>query len=211
MSGGAMFEIEVIGKGGHGAMPHQTIDPIVCAAQMIVALQSTISRNLDPLDTAVFSIGTINGGSALNVIPQSVTFAGSYRFFKQETFEMLEQRIREIVEGVASAMGCTANIVIKFGIDPVINEDGVAKKARDTFTRFADKINVINQPWMASEDVGLLMSANPGAYLLVGSANNERGLNYPHHHPKFDFDEDVLPLSVGVMSAAIADYLITGE
>lgn len=211
MSGGTMFEIEVVGKGGHGAMPHQTIDPIVCAAQIIVALQSTISRNLNPLDTAVVSIGEIHGGTARNVIPQSVIFAGSFRFFREETHEMLSHRIREIAEGVATGMGCQANVVIKFGIDPVINEDGVAQKAQQTFDRFKEDVTVIHQPWMASEDVGLLMKENPGAYLLVGSANHERGLNYPHHHPKFDFDEDVLPLSVGLMSAAIADYLITGE
>lgn len=211
MSGGSMFEVIVNGRGGHGATPHQTADPIVCAAQIIVALQTAISRNLNPLDTAVLSIGMIEGGTALNVIPQAVKFAGSYRFFREETHEMLAQRIREIAEGVATAMGCSADVITQFGIDPVINAADVAQHAEATFSKFEDRVSVIHRPWMASEDVGLLMKANPGAYLLVGSANNERGLNYPHHHPKFDFDEDVLPLSVGLMSAAIADYLVTGD
>lgn len=208
MSGGTMFEIEVVGQGGHGAMPHQTVDPIVCAAQIIVAMQSVISRNLNPLDTGVVSIGTIQGGTANNVIPQRVTFSGSYRFFREETHVMMSKRIHEIATGIATGMGCTADVAIKYGVDPVINEEGVAQRAGETFSRFEDQVTVINQPWMASEDVGLLMKQNPSAYLLVGSANNKRGLNYPHHHPKFDFDEDVLPLSVGIMSAAIADYLV---
>lgn len=211
MSGASMFEIEVTGKGGHGAMPHQTADPIVCASQIIVALQSIVSRNADPLDTVVISVGTIHGGVARNVIPQTVTFEGTFRIFREETREMVSKRIHEIATGVATAMGCVADVRIPFGIGATVNEAGVAQRAKDVFSKFDDVMSVVEQPWMASEDVGVLMQQNPGAYLLVGSANNERELNYPHHHPRFDFDEDVLPLSVGLMSATIADYLITGD
>jgi amidohydrolase len=211
MSGASMFEIEVTGKGGHGAMPHQTADPIVCASQIIVALQSIVSRNVDPLDTVVISVGTIHGGVARNVIPQTVTFEGTFRIFREETREMVAKRIHEIASGVATAMGCVADVKIPFGIGATVNEAGVAQRAKEVFSKFDDVMSVVEQPWMASEDVGVLMQQNPGAYLLVGSANNERELNYPHHHPRFDFDEDVLPLSVGVMSATIADYLITGD
>ncbi|MYI41496.1 MAG: amidohydrolase, partial [Chloroflexi bacterium] len=105
MSGAGMFEITVHGKGGHGAMPHQTADPIVCAAQLIVALQSLVSRNVDPLDMVVLTIGTIKGGSARNIIPSSVTFNGSYRLFREETRGLIKRRIREIADGVCQAMG----------------------------------------------------------------------------------------------------------
>lgn len=207
MSGAGMFEITVTGKGGHGAMPHQTADPIVCAAQMIVALQSIVSRNADPLDTVVLSIGKIRGGSARNVIPQSVAFGGSFRVFREETRAMVAARIREIAAGTATAMGCRADVTLGAGIGAVVNDDEVAKHTRAVFAGMGDVVSVVEQPWMASEDVGLLMEGSPSAYLLVGSANHERELDYPHHHPRFDFDEDVLPLSVGLMSAVIADYL----
>lgn len=210
MSGAGMFEITVTGKGGHGAMPHQTADPIVCAAQMIVALQSIVSRNADPLDTVVLSIGKIHGGSARNVIPQSVAFGGSFRIFREETRAMIAARIREIAAGTATAMGCQADVTLGAGIGAVVNDDEVAEHTRAVFAGMGDAVSVVEQPWMASEDVGLLMEHSPSAYLLVGSANHERELDYPHHHPRFDFDEDVLPLSVGLMSAVIADYLQAG-
>ncbi len=210
MSGAGMFEITVTGRGGHGAMPHQTADPIVCAAQMITALQSIVSRNADPLDTVVLSIGKIGGGSARNVIPQSVTFGGSFRIFREDTRAMVAARIHEIAAGTATAMGCRADVTLGAGIGAVVNDDEVAAHTRAVFASLGDVVSAVEQPWMASEDVGLLMERSPSAYLLVGSANHERELDYPHHHPRFDFDEDVLPLSVGLMSAVIADYLQAG-
>ena len=122
---------------------------------------------------------------------------------------MIKQRIREITEGVAGAMGCRADVNFGLGIGPVVNDADVAGRAREVFAGLGDAVKVVEQPWMASEDVGLFMQRNPSAYLLVGSANHERDLDYPHHHPRFDIDEDVLPLSVGMMSALIADYLGT--
>ncbi len=207
MSGAGMFEITVTGKGGHGAMPHQTADPIVCSAQMILALQTIVSRNVDPLDLVVITVGKLEAGSARNIIPQSATFSGSYRLFREETRALVKRRIREVADGVATAMGCSAQVDFGIGIGAVMNDPAVAARARDVFGRFSDSVTVLDKPWMASEDVGLLMQNNPSAYLLVGSADNARQLNYPHHHPRFDFDEDVLPLSVGIMSALIADYL----
>ena len=210
MSGAGMFEITVTGRGGHGAMPHQTADPIVCAAQMITALQSIVSRNADPLDTVVLSIGKIGGGSARNVIPQSVTFGGSFRIFREDTRAMVAARIHEIAAGTATAMGCRTDVMLGADIGAVVNDDEVAAHTRAVFASLGDVVSAVEQPWMASEDVGLLMERSPSAYLLVGSANHERELDYPHHHPRFDFDEDVLSLSVGLMSAVIADYLQAG-
>ena len=207
MSGAGMFEITVTGKGGHGAMPHQTADPIVCSAQLILALQTIVSRNVDPLDLVVITIGMLEGGSARNIIPQTVTFSGSFRLFREETREMIKTRIREVADGVASAMGCRADVDFGLGIGAVVNDAEVTARAKNVLANYADSVSVVEQPWMASEDVGLLMQRNPSAYLLVGSANHERELDYPHHHPRFDIDEDVLPLSVGLMSAVIADYL----
>ncbi len=210
MSGAGVFEIEIRGKGGHGAMPQQTADPIVCSAQLITALQSIVSRNVDPQDLVVITIGTIHGGSARNIIPQTVRFSGSFRLFREETRELIKTRIRELAEGVAGAMGCQADVNFGLGIGPVVNDAAVASRTREVFARFGDAVKVVDEAWMASEDVGLFMQRNPSAYLLVGSANHERGLDYPHHHPRFDIDEAVLPLSVGMMSTLIADYLGAG-
>ncbi len=207
MSGAGVFEITITGVGGHGAMPHQTADPILCAAQVIVALQSIVSRNVDPQDMVVITIGTIQGGSARNIIPQSVSFTGSFRLFRESTRELIKTRMRQVAEGVASGMGCRADVHFGLGIGPVINDAAVTERARRVINAIGENLEVVEQPWMASEDVGLFMQRNPSAYLLVGSANHERKLDYPHHHPRFDIDEDVLPLSVGLMSAVIADYL----
>lgn len=210
MSGVGLFEVTVTGKGGHGAMPHQTADPILCAAQIVVALQSIVSRNVDPSDMVVVSIGQIHGGSARNIIPQSVTFSGTYRLFREETRDLIKTRIRDIATGIASGMGCRAEVDLGLGMGAIINDAEVTAHARSVFARLGDTVEVVDQPWMASEDVGLFMQRNPSAYLLVGSANHERGLDYPHHHPRFDFDEDALPLCVGMISAVIADYLGAG-
>ncbi len=207
MSGAGVFEITVTGKGGHGAMPHQTADPIVCSAQMILALQTIVSRNVNPLDMVVITVGKLEAGSARNIIPQTVTFSGSFRLFREETRELVKTRIQAVADGVAAAMGCRADVDFGLGIGAVVNDAEVAERAREVFARYDQAVSVVQEPWMASEDVGLLMQRNPSAYLLVGSANRERGLDYPHHHPQFDIDENVLPLGVGVMSALIADYL----
>ena len=172
-----------------------------------LALQTIVSRNVNPLDMVVISIGKLEAGSARNIIPQTATFSGSFRLFREETRELVRTRIREVAEGVASAMGCRADVDFGMGIGAVINDAEVSSRAREVFARYEGAVSVVDEPWMASEDVGLLMQRNPSAYLLVGSANHERGLDYPHHHPQFDIDEDALPLSVGVMSALIADYL----
>ena len=207
MSGAGIFEIIVTGKGGHGAMPHQTADPIVCGAQLILALQTIVSRNVDPLDMVVITVGKLEGGTARNIIPQTVSLKGSFRLFREETRELVKRRIREVAAGVASAHGCRADVSFPLGIGAIVNDAQVAARARKVFAGLGGQVTVVEQPWMASEDVGLLMQRNPSAYLLVGSANHERQLDYPHHHPRFDFDEAALPLSVGMMSALIADYL----
>ncbi len=207
MSGAGVFEITVTGKGGHGAMPHQTADPIVCSAQLILALQTIVSRNVDPLDLVVITVGTLEAGSARNIIPQTVKLTGSFRLFREETRELVKTRIQAVADGVAGAMGCRADVDFGLGIGAVVNDAAVAERARAVFARYDQAVSVVDKPWMASEDVGLLMQRNPSAYLLVGSANCERGLDFPHHHPQFDIDEDVLPLGVGLMSALIADYL----
>lgn len=209
MAGSGDFEITITGKGGHGAAPHMAVDPVVCAAQIITAFQSVLSRNVDPLDTGVLSVTRVHTGTANNIIPQVAVMGGTFRFFKNEVGDLIEQRIREIAEGVCGAMGCTAGFAIKRTTTAVANAPEVGAPVRAAF----EKAGISNTTFhsyrtMGSEDVGEFMSDIPGMFFFVGSANAERGLNYPHHHPKFDFDEAALPLSAGLLATAVAHYVI---
>jgi amidohydrolase len=209
MAGCGDLNIKILGKGGHGAVPDLAIDPMVCAAQIITALQTIVSRNLDPIDTAVVSVTQINAGTATNIIPESVTMAGTFRFFKQEVAELLMRRIREIVNGIATAMNCTAEVELRLLTEPVSNNLEVANRVRNAFVTMGQNVdNFRYERTMGAEDVGVFMNDIPGMYFFVGSGNEERDLAYPHHHPRFDFDEDALPLSVALLSAAVAEYVL---
>lgn len=211
MAGAGILRIRITGKGGHAASPHQTNDPIVCAAQVILALQTIVSRNLNPLDTAVLSITQVNAGTAFNVIPPEVELCGTIRTFKREVFDMVAARVHEISSAVASAMGCQAEVEATYEIDAVVNNSDVGQRVRKVFGQLVGEDKFFHERTMGSEDVGLFMDDIPGMYFFLGSANEKRGLNYPHHHPRFDFDEDVLPLGVALLSAAVGEYVLTGE
>lgn len=204
MAGSEILDITVRGKGGHGAAPQQTADPVLAAAQIISALQSIVSRNVDPLEQAVISITWMRAGEAHNIIPEEVNLKGTIRTFTQETRDLVLTRVEEIPEKVADALGCEAEVRTTKLTPPVNNDPslteavlGLAKKL------FPDaEIDQI-QRTMGSEDMAFLMESIPGFYLFLGSNNVERGLAAPHHNPYFDFDESVLPMGV-VMLAAMA-------
>lgn len=209
MAGISRFEIKIQGKGGHGAMPHETLDPIVCAAQMTLAMQTIVARNTDPLDSAVVSIAQINAGTAANIIPDTATIIGTTRVYTLEMRDRVAERIATIAEHTAAAMGCTAEIdMIHPGL-AVTNHDDVVKQATSVWRELGREDDFVETQTTASEDVGVLMDDIPGMYFLLGSGNAERDLAYPHHHPRFDFDEDALPLGVELLSAAVASYLVS--
>jgi len=209
MSAPSMFEITIKGKGGHGAMPNQTADPVVCAAQMIMAFQTIVSRNTDPLEQAVVSVATVKAGTARNVIPDSATLAGTIRTFSVATRDIIDTRMREIAEHTAAAMNCEAIVNLMHGGDAVVNHPEATQRVRAAFKKAGmSEENFLDERTMGSEDVGIFMTDVPGMYFFLGSSNDEKGLNYAHHHPRFDFDEDALPMGVALLSAAIAEYII---
>ena len=208
MAGISRFEIEITGRGGHGAMPHETIDPIVCAAQITLALQTIVSRNANPFETAVVSIGMLQAGTALNVIPQTATIAGTFRIFTEEMREIVKTRMTAIAEHTAAAMGCAAQIVIEDKMSPVLNDSTVMNRVRNAWEKLGQQDNFTFERTTASEDVGALMQEIPGVFFFLGSGNDEKELNFSHHHPRFDFDEDALPLGVATLSAAVAEYIL---
>jgi amidohydrolase len=208
MAGSSIISLKITGKGGHGAQPQLTVDPVVCAAQIITALQTILSRNVDPADTGVISITKVRAGEAHNVIPQTAELTGTMRAFRTEVRDLMTQRLQEIVDGVAAAMGCTAELKVDHLTIPVINDAGLADKLSRKFAQIVgeDKLDR-NIRLMVGEDVSYLMQGIPAMFFLVGSSNADRGLNFGHHHPRFDFDEDALPLGVALLSAAVGEYV----
>lgn len=209
MSGAEMFTIKLTGKGGHGAAPHTTVDPIFAAAQIVNALQSIVSRNVAPLETAVVSVTAIRSGDAFNVIPQEAEMKGTIRTFDVKVRERVLQRFEEIVNGVASSLGCAAQIDLKRVTPATTNDAAIAANVQETTRRVLPEatLNTGGFVTMGSEDMGFMLEKVPGCYFLIGSANRERGLNYGHHHPKFDFDEEALLHGATLMASAAADLL----
>ena len=209
MAGSSTFDLLITGKGGHAASPHFAADPVVCAAQLITALQTIPSRNIDPLESAVLSVTEMKGSDAYNIIPEQVELAGTVRAFKIPVRDLIEDRMKKFSASLCSALGCKAKFVIKHNTTPVANHPDVAPRVRAAFSRMMDPAKIVtNERTMGSEDVGLFMSDIPGVFAFIGSANAEQGLNYSHHHQRFDIDERVLPFSVALMATAIADYIM---
>jgi amidohydrolase len=207
MAAASDFVISITGKGGHGAVPQLARDPIVAGAQIVSALQTIVSRHADPLDHAVVSVCQFHSGSANNVIPEVATLTGTFRTFRREVRDLVEARMNEIVGGVARSLGCQADIQIVHHTEPVSNDAQAAARSRAVFQRLGCD-QFVYERTMGAEDVGYLMTDIPGMYFFLGSANSERDLDHPHHHPRFDFDEEALPLGVALLSAAVADYLL---
>ena len=209
MAGAEEFKIKIIGKGGHGAIPNLAIDPVVCAAQIISAAQSIVSRNVGPLETAVVSFTIVKGGTAFNVIPQEVMMEGTIRTFDPQVRNKVVNRFEEIVKGVASAMGCQAEVNVKQLTPALINAEHVTATVQESARRVLPQANHDNAPYltMGAEDMAYIQSKVDGCYFFIGSANTEKHLDYGHHHPKFDFDEQALISGAALMAAAAADIL----
>lgn len=208
MAASETFHILLSGFGGHGASPHQTIDPVFAAAQIISALQSIVSRNVHPLDSAVVSVTSVKAGDAFNVIPESAELRGTIRTYLPETRALVLRRFREIVNGIAEALGCSAEITLKEITLAVINDSTLAERVQQVAQMaLPNAVHLSDVRTMGSEDMAYMMQDIPGCYFFVGSRNDELGFNAPHHNPKFDIDENALPISAGLMAAAVYEFL----
>ncbi|HEY3475949.1 MAG TPA: amidohydrolase, partial [Anaerolineales bacterium] len=204
-----LFTIKVTGRGGHGAVPHATIDPIVASAHIITALQTIVSRNVAPLDTAVVSVTSVHGGTAFNVIPQEATLEGTIRTFEPQVRQKVLERFEQIVHGTASALGSQTDIIIKRVTPPLINDTSISERVQETARRILPDFDLRTAGYltMGAEDAAFLLEQVNGCFFFVGSANRERHLDYGHHHPKFDFDEEALVRGSALMAAAALDLL----
>lgn len=203
MAGCDELSIRIEGKGGHGGVPNLVKDPIVAAASVIMSLQSIVSRNLSPFESAVLSIGSIHAGTVSNIIPPNVDMLGTLRTYSSTGRELVLQRAREIVENVAAGMGCKGSLENRGTMPPLINDPEVTKVVLEASKSLSIDLQVDeNFRTGGSEDMSYYLNEIPGMFMFIGSANAEEGKNFPHHHPKFDIDESCLPVGIALMLEA---------
>ncbi|MCW6037803.1 amidohydrolase [Spirulina subsalsa FACHB-351] len=202
------FRCTISGKGGHGAMPHQTVDSILVTAQVINALQTIVARNVDPIQSAVVTVGKVQGGTALNVIADSAEFSGTVRYFNPDLADFFSRRIEEIVAGVCHSHGATYDLDYWRLYPPVVNDGGIADLVRSVaFEVVETAAGVVPEcQTMGGEDMSFFLQEVPGCYFFLGSANPEKGLAYPHHHPRFNFDESVLGMGVEMFVRCVEQF-----
>jgi amidohydrolase len=188
------FTARLIGRGGHGALPHRALDPIVAAAHAIAALQTVVSRSVDPIEPAVVTVGSVHAGSAANVIPAEARLAGTLRSFDGEVRRTLRRRVREVLDGSARAAGCRLEFELREGYPAVVNDAGAVEHARRAASAVFGPANVREPaPLAAAEDFAYFLERERGAFVFLGAGNAERGIVAPHHSGEFDIDEAVLP------------------
>jgi hippurate hydrolase len=182
--------ITIEGKGGHGAFPHLCIDPVMAGAQVILALQTIASRNVDPLDACVVSVTRFQAGTANNIIPQTAWLNGTVRTLRPATRAKVEKRIHEIAAGLAEASGASARVEYRRGYPPTINHEAQTDFAAGVARKVAGDAHVDanTPPTMGAEDFSFMLEARPGAFIFIGNGDSA-GL----HHPSYDFNDDVLP------------------
>ena len=209
MAGAEQFTIKLTGKGGHGAIPNATIDPIVAAAQIVDVLQTITSRNVAPLQAAVVSVTTIHSGTAFNVIPQEAELTGTIRTFDLAVRQKVLERFDQIARGVGEAMGCKVDILMQRVTPAVVNNDDIAGKVQSVAQKVLAESTLDTNAYltMGAEDMAFMQEKVPGCYFFIGSNNKEKHLDFGHHHPKFDFDEEALSRGAALMAAAVAEML----
>ena len=202
-----VFEVIVEGVGAHGAMPHQGIDPVVVAAQIVVALQPIVSRFTDPMDTAVVSTTQIHGGDAWNVIPQTVMLRGTVRTFKKDVQDRIEKQIEEISRHVAAAYGATIKWRYERRYPATVNSEHETELAAQAAVAVAgvERVNRNPTPAMGSEDFAFMLQAKPGCYIWVG--NGDRPGSCMIHNPGYDFNDEVLPIGATYWATLVEQQL----
>jgi amidohydrolase len=202
------LKIVIHGRGGHGGQPQRSADPVVAAAHVVTALQTIVSREVSPLQSVVVTLGSIHGGQAFNVIPDEVTLLGTMRTFDADLRRSLPDRVRRIAGGIAGGLNCRAEVEVKAGNPAVVNDARVTEIARRAAVRVVGEAGVVwPEPTMGGEDMAVYFEHAPGCFVFVGSANAEKGLDQPHHSPRFDFDEEALAIGCEFLLQAAAEAL----
>jgi amidohydrolase len=207
-AGANFFDLTVHGRGGHGAMPHETVDATLVASQIVVAWQSIVSRSIDPSQTAVVTVGKFTSGDAANVISAQAKLTGTIRAFDNKILAQLKTRMQEIAEGICQAFGARCELSFKTDLPPVVNSDEGAALMRNVASAIVGD-EMIGQitPMMVGEDMSEFLMRAPGCFILVGAAPGDPEEASAHHSPTFDFDERMLPTGVALLAGAAIQYL----
>lgn len=203
-----LFNLTLQGRGGHGAMPHQTVDAVVVGAQVVNALQTIVARNLDPLKAGVVTVGEFHAGSANNVIADKAHLTGTVRYFDPALEGFFGRRFEEVVAGVCQSQGATYELDYWQLYPPVVNDGAIAELVRSVAEAVVETpAGVVPEcQTMGGEDMSFFLQEVPGCYFFLGSANPEKNLAYPHHHPHFDFDETALPMGVELFVRCVEKF-----
>ena len=206
------FVITIKGKGGHGAMPQGTVDAIYVAAQLVVSLQSIVSRNLDPLQSGVVSIGQIQGGHSFNIIADEVTLKGTARAYREEDRQLIKSRLKGVCEGISATYDAAIDLDYQDGYPPTLNDPAMTEVAARAARRVAG--DSVGEPYlsMGGEDMAYFLQEVPGCFIFVGSAKPEhKDARVPHHCSHFDFDERALAVGASVFLEIVRDMLPAGS
>lgn len=210
LSAADSFKATITGKGGHGAEPQDAIDATVIAAYIITQLQTIVSRTVHPLDMAVVSVGSLHAGQTHNVIAEKAEMMGSIRTYNEETRAHVHKQVHKIIEGTAAVMGGKGEVTITGLLPATVNDPGVSGRMRELAARLVGWERVIQEQHdTPSDDAAYFLQAAPGCYFGLGAARCENDL--PHHNPKFDWDESVMPLGVALLCMAVLEFLPCAE
>jgi amidohydrolase len=208
MAAADRFQVTIQGKGGHGAQPHLCVDPISVGAQIVTALQTIVSREVDPTEQAVVTVGAFLAGQASNVIPDTAELRGTLRSFNPDVRKQIADRVEGIVEGVATTMGATVDYTHQPGYPPTVNDPEIAEMVRGIAREVVGEEQVSEGPLhMGAEDFSYFLERKPGCFYFVGSRNEARGLIWGHHHPKFDIDEASMAHGMEIMVRTVLKTL----
>lgn len=203
------FRCTILGKGGHGAMPDQTVDSVVVAAQVVNALQTIVSRNVSPIESAVVTVGELHAGTKGNIIADTARMSGTVRYFNPEFAGFIQKRVKKIIAGICEIHGANYDLEYWGLYPPTINNVEMAELVRSVAEEVVETpLGIVPEcQTMGGEDMSYFLQEIPGCYFFLGSANPQKDLAYPHHHPRFNFDETALAMGVEMFVRCVEKYL----
>lgn len=206
MAAADLFRITVQGKGGHGAYPHLTVDPLVTGSQLVVNLQQIVSRKVDPQNAAVVTVGSFHSGEAFNVIPDTAEIIGTVRTYSPEVRSLIEEQIKQVAKSTCESMGATCKVSYERGYDALWNHPKETNYIKEIATGIVGEENVKLRPAvMGGEDFSYYLQEVPGTFFFAGASPDDSEV-YPHHHPMFDFNEKAMLNAAKVFVSAIFNY-----
>ena len=189
------LRIVITGYGGHGSMPHETVDPIFVASQVITAVQGIVSRRINPMEPAVISICRMESGTTYNIIPNTAILYGTIRAQSEKTRQLLVAELKQTIEAICSAWGAKGEVIVDWGTPPVVNDKEMSQYVAGVVANhWGEDVLCYVEPVMGGEDFSYYLERKPGSFIFIGMGGDKS--SYPHHHPRFDIDEDVIPTGV---------------